>query len=248
MCGSVACSHPEHQMPVERSTWIASVDPYVLYSYVAHRLSQRQLRLFAVACCRRIVAFISDSKSHQALSVAESVADGQLPIDSLCIAHQHALEATVVARSHNPGSLLDRYPGLSGSGLYLPEDAVRCMTEPTLGNSSVLALIESSLSPFLLSSRWTEEQHIRCAMLRDIIDPFVDIECLRKLVPRSESIVTMADVIYRDSTFGDLPVLADMLEDTGFRESCILSHCRESTFHVRGCWVLDLLRPEHSHE
>jgi hypothetical protein len=37
-------------------------------------------------------------------------------------------------------------------------------------------------------------------------------------------------------------VLADALEEAGCSESEILRHCREPGEHVRGCWVVDLVR------
>jgi hypothetical protein len=38
-----------------------------------------------------------------------------------------------------------------------------------------------------------------------------------------------------------LAVLADALEEAGCTDSDILSHCRQSGEHVRGCWVVDLI-------
>jgi hypothetical protein len=51
----------------------------------------------------------------------------------------------------------------------------------------------------------------------------------------------MAQVIYDDSAFDRLPLLADALEDAGCDDADILSHCRTPGEHVRGCWVVDLL-------
>jgi hypothetical protein len=51
----------------------------------------------------------------------------------------------------------------------------------------------------------------------------------------------MAEVIYADSAFDRLPVLADALEEAGCTISDILDHCRGPGPHVRGCWVVDLL-------
>jgi hypothetical protein len=38
-----------------------------------------------------------------------------------------------------------------------------------------------------------------------------------------------------------VPILGDALEDAGCDCEAILSHCRQPTRHVRGCWVVDLL-------
>jgi hypothetical protein len=51
----------------------------------------------------------------------------------------------------------------------------------------------------------------------------------------------MTQSIYDERAFDRLPLLADALEDAGCGDAAILSHCREPSEHVRGCWVVDLL-------
>jgi hypothetical protein len=51
----------------------------------------------------------------------------------------------------------------------------------------------------------------------------------------------MAQAIYNDRRFSDLPILADALEEAGCTDPDILTHCRGPGPHVRGCWVIDLL-------
>ena len=41
--------------------------------------------------------------------------------------------------------------------------------------------------------------------------------------------------------FGNLPVLADALQDAGCENADVLDHCRGPGSHVRGCWVVDLV-------
>jgi proteasome lid subunit RPN8/RPN11 len=51
-----------------------------------------------------------------------------------------------------------------------------------------------------------------------------------------------ARAIYEEGCFGDLPILADMLEEAGCCDPAILSHCRQpGQPHARGCWVVDLI-------
>jgi hypothetical protein len=52
---------------------------------------------------------------------------------------------------------------------------------------------------------------------------------------------TLAESIYKESRFSDLPALADALEGAGCTNSSILAHCRAPGVHARGCWALDLL-------
>jgi hypothetical protein len=51
----------------------------------------------------------------------------------------------------------------------------------------------------------------------------------------------LAQAIYDERRFGDLPILADALEDAGCTDADILSHCRQPGPHARGCWPVDLI-------
>jgi hypothetical protein len=55
------------------------------------------------------------------------------------------------------------------------------------------------------------------------------------------TIPKLAQAIYDNRRFTDLPILADALEEAGCTNSDILNHCRQPGEHVRGCWVLDLV-------
>ena len=58
---------------------------------------------------------------------------------------------------------------------------------------------------------------------------------------RTALIEQMAKGIYDDCRVGDLPILADALEEAGCREQSVLDHLRGPGPHVRGCWPLDLI-------
>jgi hypothetical protein len=47
--------------------------------------------------------------------------------------------------------------------------------------------------------------------------------------------------VYEDRAFDRMPMLADALMDAGCDSDDLLSHCRSSGPHVRGCWVVDLV-------
>jgi hypothetical protein len=55
------------------------------------------------------------------------------------------------------------------------------------------------------------------------------------------TVARLARWVYDDQAWGDLPVLADALEDAGCSDDAILAHCRGPGPHARGCWVVDLL-------
>ncbi len=58
---------------------------------------------------------------------------------------------------------------------------------------------------------------------------------------RTPSAVALAQAIYAERRFADMPILADALEEAGCTSADILDHCRQSSDHARGCWVVDLV-------
>ncbi len=56
-------------------------------------------------------------------------------------------------------------------------------------------------------------------------------------------VLGMAQTIYDTGRFEDMPILWDALEEAGCEDEGIRDHCLYRVPpHVRGCWVLDLLR------
>jgi hypothetical protein len=51
----------------------------------------------------------------------------------------------------------------------------------------------------------------------------------------------IAQRIYDERAFADLPILADALEDAGCNHPALLTHLRSGRDHVCGCWALDIL-------
>jgi hypothetical protein len=56
--------------------WQRCDDPRKMLRFLGDRASERKLRLFAAACCRRIWSLIRDDRGRQAVDVAERFADG----------------------------------------------------------------------------------------------------------------------------------------------------------------------------
>jgi hypothetical protein len=54
-------------------------------------------------------------------------------------------------------------------------------------------------------------------------------------------VASMADHMNESGDFGDMPVLADALEEAGCADADLLAHLRSGGGHLRGCWAVDLL-------
>jgi len=55
------------------------------------------------------------------------------------------------------------------------------------------------------------------------------------------AVLHLAQAIYDDRAFDQLPILADALQEAGCTSREVLDHCRSPGPHVRGCWVVDLI-------
>jgi hypothetical protein len=80
-------------------------------------------------------------------------------------------------------------------------------------------------------------------LLRDVFgNPFRPITVNPSwLAWKDSTVVRLAQAIYDDRAFHNLPVLADTLEHAGCHDADILNHCRGPGPHVLGCWLLDVL-------
>ncbi len=82
-----------------------------------------------------------------------------------------------------------------------------------------------------------------CDLLREVVgNPFRPVTLSPQWLTRNGGAVPrIAEAVYNELRFGDMPVLADALEEAGCDNPDVLAHCRGPGPHVRGCWVLDLL-------
>jgi hypothetical protein len=89
----------------------------------------------------------------------------------------------------------------------------------------------------------TQQQMVLDDLLSDVAGNLDQKMTLRpSWLRRNGGIVArIAQTIYAEQSFADLPILADALEEAGCDNADILTHCRQPGEHARGCWVLDLL-------
>src|SRR5262249_41120562 len=71
--------------------WLACTDPSPMLNFLRNKTSDRKFRLFAVACCCRILRLLTDQRSINAVLVADRYVEGEVTLKEL-------KEATVAAR------------------------------------------------------------------------------------------------------------------------------------------------------
>jgi hypothetical protein len=223
--------------------WNTCADPQLMLTFLRDRgASGRKLRLFAVACCRRIWDYLTDERSRNAIAVSEQFADGETTEEQLLDAQNAAWEAdhTDVAilrhAGHRPHTAEDWATAASwhvaDSGGFHAYDRCRVAFE-------VARLCAAAVDTAGGETRAFEYQR-QCDLLRDVFgSPF------RPLVFdhswRTREVEAMARQMYESRDFSATPVFADALEDAGCQDEQLLEHCRGPGPHVRGCWVVDLV-------
>ena len=206
--------------------WEALADPTPMLEFLRDKVSERKLRLWSAACCRRTRRFHVDASRKTAVEVAERFADGLATDEDLRAAAQ-----------------------TSGSCFLAPSEVELC------SNASFAAAVEDAMlainvktwSETIVNPAWEaaidDERGAQAALLRDIIgNPFRPVFVSPTWLAWNDCVVSkIAQEIYDDRAFDRLPLLAGALEEAGCTDAAILDHCRGGSEHVRGCWVVDLL-------
>jgi hypothetical protein len=216
--------------------WLACTDPTPMLKFLRRKATKRKLRLFACACCRQVWRMLKDEVSRQAVEISESFADGEVTAKGLAGAARKANEAADLLRFEAPLSMR-----LATWAARDAADAAAMAAEKGLDAGRVAATAEMVRAAITYTPARPKCQ---CALLRDLFgNPFHPQPALDPawLAWHDGTARKLAQAIYLERRFADLPVLADALEEAGCSDADILNHCRQSAEHVRGCWVVDLL-------
>jgi hypothetical protein len=221
--------------------WVACTDPGPMLEFLRGRASDRKLRLFAVACCRRVWHLLTDGRSRGAVEVAERYADGETTREELGVAR----DAGVAAH----GELLSAVRGgarhLSLPAAYAAFRIARRKVVQAARDATAFCPSAVSTAYEASDPRYKAESSEQTVLLRDIFGPlpFRPVTVHPPVLAWNDRIVPrLAQVIYDQRRWGDMPLLGDALLDAGCDNEEMLTHAREQgAVHVRGCWLLDLL-------
>jgi len=198
----------------------------------------RKLRLFACACCHRILHLLPAAVCQEAVRALERYIEGVIDEESYLDAYR---EFDRTRRSRFP-----KWPHTPDDGAW---NALYCAVHRKWLERFDEELAEDRwriatvIARDAASSAEANENGTQSDLLRDVVgNPF-------RPSPLDPTVLTwnggtvprMAQAIYDGRTFDQLPILADALEEAGCTNLDILAHCRQPGVHVRGCWVIDLL-------
>src|SRR4051812_48145553 len=79
-------------MAMNEEQWLKSSDPFQMIQFLelGRKGTSRKLRLFGVACCRRILYLFSNEKLRQIVEEAEGYADRRISAAQLRAAHRRS--------------------------------------------------------------------------------------------------------------------------------------------------------------
>ena len=185
------------------------------------KVSDRKWRLYVVACWRRIWPNIG-REGRRAVEVAERFADGQANESDLAEVYDPQFEGY-----HNEQATMAAEPNVYYAADLASDHVADFLAQPTVDDPGDEIAFEFELGA-------------QCALVRELVgNPFRPVVLAPAL--RTPAVVALAQAMYEDRRFDEMPLLADALEEAGCTEEAILKHCREPGEHVRGCWVIDLI-------
>jgi hypothetical protein len=219
--------------------WLECTDPEKMLEFLQGKASDRKLRLFACACCRRFWHLLVDSRSQQAVETSERFADALVGRGELARAAEDARSAgEAVARQIDPEAGFDA----ARAAQFTCALPMKPLVAEQLARNGVAL---TCAGPGLSAAKG--ERQAQADLLRDVFGNSFRPVVIEPtwLVPTVTSIATAAyeERLLPSGEFhpARLAVLADALEEAGCTNSDILAHCRDSGPHTRGCWAVDAL-------
>jgi hypothetical protein len=238
--------------------WLACTDPEPMLDSLRGRASDRKLRLFAVACCRRVWTSLEHEEFRDAVEKAESFADGLVDQGELLQAWQRAaaIFPNLHGKDNGPGAALSA-SGFPAEQKSLLERIADALDDPwwedefdkgdplapalVTARRAARAAADEAGQPCLLDTPARIAEHRQqAALVRCIFgNPFHPPRKTDAWL--TSEVRALADAIYAGRAFERMPPLGDALEAAGCTNADMIEHCRSDGEHARGCWVVDLL-------
>jgi hypothetical protein len=217
--------------------WQQAQSPAELLRCLQEPISDRKLRLAMCAALWRLRPLLLDPRSRRAVETVERYADGLAGDEEHQARRREALEAYTDSRPNG-------YDPAVANAAY----CLSYQSPPSRGWDAALAVFEDCRAACERNRHLgfdpQDEQEAHCQILRCVFggpSGRPPLDPAGWLAPNGGAVGHLAQVIYDERRFAELPVLADALEEAGCVEPAVLEHCREPGEHVRGCWLLDLL-------
>lgn len=228
----------ERSNGVTEAAWLSRDDPTLMLDFLTGKVSERKLRLAALAICRRCWRLLPDDRSRRAVETLERFVEGLASDQQLLAAGNKANWACHALREEGPADVT------AAAGAVYQASCFGIAVDTVMGVASQAAeaLMKAAPKGKRRGAR-KEELAAQAALFRCIFgNPFHPVALDPSVLNWScEALPKMAKKIYEERAFELLPIVADALQEAGCKDPQILEHCRGPGPHVRGCFVVDLL-------
>jgi hypothetical protein len=247
---------------VTEQEWMTATNSTFMGELLYGKVSNRKLRLCAVACCRRVWNQMTEP-SRKAVEAAERYADNRADRRTMGEARRkvRAEMMAIMAEERELNAYKRLQQGtrrllvLMGWNVTSWKNRV-AVAQCSLKGRAVFPSIPPILFRSLNARRATAKgeslcrrEYGKCLRVQDGIqckffhcifgNPFRPVAFDPTWL--TSTVLALATGIYAEHAFDRMPILADALQDAGCENADILNHCRQPGDHVRGCWVVDLL-------
>jgi hypothetical protein len=249
---------------VDEATWLTCADPKPMLEFLRGRASERKLRLFACACCRRIWDLLDVEKSRLAVEVAEHYADGLAADEELAAARDAASVVARDLRDDADDMPLDvPFKKWLAISIAATAASAAARTAAPAGHAWWIVADNAASAAARLPPNWPAERSAgervakdaecaaQCHLLRDFFGPipFRPVTIAPAVLMWNQSCaLKLAQAAYEKRRLpvgpldeARLAVLADSLEEAGCGDGDVLGHLRAGGGHYRGCFVVDML-------
>lgn len=238
--------------------WLTCTEPQKMLDFLRGKASDRSLRLFSCACCRRIWHLLSERRGRKAIEVAERYADIDRETIPLELFEEDLGLIIMSLENESENLMASATTAADEAQTSAAFAAVQCVTltgeagaEYTSANviSAIFHEATAASAPSAAAARVAERDK-QAILLRDIFgNPFRPIGIDPPSLHWNDAVVVrLAQAAYEERILpaGTLDntrllILADALEEAGCTDGQILTHLRSSGKHYRGCWVLDMV-------
>lgn len=225
-------------MYLSKADWQTTPYPAELLRHAGMK-PQRKLRLFACHCVSRLRGLLTREATWRAVATAERFADGEAELEEL----RQGWRDTRAALAQSP--MGTRWEWALTAVLHTTTEPFGLQDAMTVGRYTALALggnwPEQPVPGREVEFDKPEETQFQCAVLRDLF-PHRPLRLPGELLAwQGGELVRLAEGIYREKRWVDLPILGDALEEAGCEVLALLEHARGGGPHYRGCWLVDAL-------
>jgi hypothetical protein len=212
--------------------WLSTgyTDDLIDYLRETGRAGPRKSRLYVCALARLLWNGLGHDTHRRLVERVEDFADGLIPFAELAAARETA--AAFPERYQTEYDQADICPGRVAFGAAA-EDAA----DGAWWARGHAAQICHHLPEVPVAGPFDP-----AGLVREVFgNPFRPVKFDKRW--RTDTAVSLARQMYDARDFSATPILTAALQDAGCDSDDILNHCREAeATHVRGCWVVDLVR------